>query len=63
VVKDVYGHLFPSGKRERVGKLNKIGWEANPATLPQTKEVAPSSQRISRGLYLVVVNRSKYYFG
>jgi len=40
VVKDVYGHLFPSGNREWVGKLNKIGWEPNPATLPQPKEVA-----------------------
>ena len=51
MAKDVYGYLFPSGNREWVGKLNKIGWEANPATLPQPKEVG-SEQPAHKSLAL-----------
>ena len=51
MTKDVYGSLFPSGNRERVGKLKKIGWEANPSTLPYPKEVG-SEQPTHKSLAL-----------
>jgi hypothetical protein len=51
MTKDVYGYLFPSGNREWVGKLKKIGWEANPSTLPHPKEVG-SEQPTHKSLAL-----------
>jgi integrase len=35
VTMDVYGHLFPSGNREWVGKLDEVGSEVISATQPQ----------------------------
>ena len=51
MTKDVYGYLFPNGNREWVGKLNKIGWEANPSTLPHPRKVG-SEQPIHKSLAL-----------
>ena len=34
VTMDVYGHLFPNGNREWVGKLDECGWAGKSATQP-----------------------------
>lgn len=51
VTMDVYGHLFPNGNREWVGKLDEEGWDAKPATQPQVAS-APLEQRADKSLNL-----------
>jgi len=55
VTRDVYGYLFPSGKREQTGR-------PFPQLCRNQRKWAPSSQLKSYWFYLLAWNRNKYYF-